>query len=239
MSKRGRSRDRACVAVAAILLGVVPQAAGQGRGPYSRATSDYGGFIGWLAVTTGVTEVVLANVTAGRVDCGGWYQDPERGAPISGRGLLNITLGKSPSGDTAQSSGGVPQAVRSEAAFRRFLQSLNLPVPTGGKVRPGKVYSFEVACPNAQYTPVGEAKWSEAINSYDQPGGEVGLDPKTLQPVLPDTLRGFFSDINDDGTGGMSGVTMAWLLCRGCTPSAAAAAAEQQAKQAAATAAAP
>lgn len=51
------------------------------------------------------------------------------------------------------------------------------------------------------------------MDSYQQPGGTVGLDRRTERAILPDTLKGSWTGEYGDGTG-----TMKWLLCLKCTP---------------------
>ena len=64
------------------------------------------------------------------------------------------------------------------------------------------------ACPLA-----GQDGQFHEMDSYQQPGGTVGLDRRTEKAVLPDTLKGSWTGEYGDGTG-----TMKWLLCLNCTP---------------------
>ena len=64
------------------------------------------------------------------------------------------------------------------------------------------------ACPLA-----GQDGQFHEMDSYEQPGGTVGLDRRTERAVLPDTLKGSWTGEYGDGTG-----TMKWLLCLKCTP---------------------
>jgi hypothetical protein len=148
-------------------------------------TNEYGGVINVTNVEGDGRESVIAYVTNGVVHCNGSYTDPEGSRGIVGPGLLHITLGIIPEG--------------------------NVPVAPHANSR---MYSVQVACPNAMYSPPQEARWSHSWDSYKQPGGEVGIDPRTKQPTLPDTLRGSYHDAYEGG----GSITMSWLLCRGCQP---------------------
>ena len=61
--------------------------------------------------------------------------------------------------------------------------------------------------------PAGATGGFHEMDSYQQPGGTVGLDRRTERAILPDTLKGSWTGEFGDGTG-----TMEWLLCLKCTP---------------------
>ena len=87
---------------------------------------------------------------------------------------------------------------------------------SGNASAPGKAYSFRVACPDAEYSDgIRKADLSRGMNSYEQPGGEVVVDPLTLKVTLPDPLKG---TLTDSFNGGSSRTTMTWFFCLACTP---------------------
>lgn len=75
-------------------------------------------------------------------------------------------------------------------------------------------YTFRVACPNPHADQVMEAAWAHSWDSYQQPGGAVGLDQKAGKALLPKLLEGSWSEPYDGG----GSIRMTWRLCAGCPP---------------------
>ena len=89
---------------------------------------------------------------------------------------------------------------------------------SGNASSKGKLYSFRVACPDAEYSDgIRKADLSRGMESFEQPGGEVVFDLQTQKWTLPDPLKGTLTDKFNAG-GGSSMSTMTWFFCRGCTP---------------------
>lgn len=165
-----------------------------GQSPPSSTARQYGGKIEWTYHLRGPfgfsNETAVAWVTAGQVFCEGAIQTESGSNDMTGPGIFSLFF------DVPDTTG-------------RPL------VGPGLSRRTEPVYNFNITCPRDDKP----AHTANAMSSYDQPGGYVGLVNGQMQ--LPDTLRGTWSlpAPETDALNGVSGtVTMTWMLCNGCTP---------------------
>lgn len=147
----------------------------------SSAAASYSGRISWTWTSGDAQEAANVTVTDGEAFCSVTYTDSEGTRSATGPGLLEIMLSIPPDSNT-------PLAWRNQ-----------------------KHYTFQVACPDPQYTDkVREARWAHSQESYKQPGGEVIWDPKIRNFLIPTALIGSWTIPTADGT---ETTRLVWDLC--------------------------
>jgi len=176
------------IGIALLLAGAAPPLLGQGGvNPPDAITAAYDGFIVWKNSSTDADGTATETVIA-----------------TVTKGRVDCAVDHvSPSHSAHTTGPGILEI------------SLGLSPQTPST---GKAYKFRVACPDAEYSDgIRAANLSRGMDSYEQPGGDFVLDPVTRKAILPDPLKGTFTDRFNAG-GGSSTSTMTWFFCRGCTP---------------------